>query len=155
MKNKIEIRSAFSAREPVSVSLSGLPSRTKQEFKTEVNINTIIARMRAGINPPQWMTAATPRYGDFTDLPVSFQEAHAIMEAGQAAFMGLPLEMRRYIDHDPAKIDQIPRSLYEKYKLLKPVGPASPAPKEPGSKPADPLPNEPTGSKKPTPKADE
>jgi len=156
---KLEIRSAYSHREPVNNPVSGEPSRTKQEFKDEVNINTIIDRMRKGISPPAWMTSATPRYGDFSNLPVSFQEAHAIMERGNAAFMGLPLEIRRHIDHDPTKIDQIPMELYAKYKLLKPVDPASPAPEAPGSKPVDLVSNEPTGSKKApqkgAPKADE
>ncbi|AZL82749.1 internal scaffolding protein [Apis mellifera associated microvirus 31] len=145
---KFEIRAAYTPREPVHVPLSGEPSRTKQEFKTEVNINEIVARMRRGISPPAWMTSATPRYGDFTDMPVSFQEAHAIMEAGQAAFLGLPLEIRRAIDHDPTRINEIPKELYAKFGLLKPEDPASPAPKAPGSPPVDPSSNEPTGSKK-------
>jgi len=152
MTKKIEIRSAYSPRDPVNCPVSGLPSRTKQEFKDEVNINSVIDRMKRGISPPAWMTSATPRYGDFSDLPVSFMEAHAIMEAGQAAFQGLPLEIRRQIDHDPRKIDQIPKELFAKYGLLKPVDPTSPAPKAPGSPSVDPSSKEPSGSKKPVQK---
>lgn len=114
-----EIRNAFSQREAVHMPVSGNPSPTKQEFLKEVNINSIIAKMRKGISPPPWMTAATPRYGDFTNLPVSFQEAFAIMETGQAAFASLPLEMRRAADHDPRKMDQIPREMYKQFGLLK------------------------------------
>lgn len=116
---KPKIRSAFTQREPVNVPLSGEPTRTKQEFKKEVNINEIVARMRRGIVPPPWMTSATPRYGDFTNLPVSFQEAHAIMQAGQEAFASLPLEFRRALDHDPRNLDRAPRELYEQFGLLK------------------------------------
>lgn len=147
------IRSAYSEREPVSVPLSGEPSRTKQEFKEEVNINEIIARMRRGISPPAWMTSATPRFGDFTDLPVSFQEAHAIMQKGNEVFMSLPLEMRRAADHDPRNLGKIPKNLWAEFGLLKPVDPASPAPEAPGSSPVDPPSNEPTGSKKAAKKA--
>lgn len=118
-KSQRVIRSAYSHREPVNNPVSGEPTRTKQEFKNDVNINTIIERMRKGINPPQWMTSATPRYGDFTNLPVSFQEAHAIMAAGQEAFASLPLEFRRALDHDPRNLDHAPRELYEQFGLLK------------------------------------
>lgn len=162
MSKKFEIRSAFSSRDPVHVPLSGLPSRTKQEFRDEVNINEIIARMHRGISPPAWMTSATPRYGDFTNLPVSFQEAHSIMEAGNAAFMGLPLEMRRAADHDPRNIDQIPREMFEKFGLLKPKEPVEARSGTPDETSADSSAspsgraslssNEPTGSKKPVKK---
>lgn len=118
-KSTRTIRSAYSDREPVNMPVSGEPSRTKQEFKNEVNINSIIQKMRNGISPPAWMTSATPRYGDFTNLPVSFQEAYAIMEAGEAAFASLPLDFRRALDHDPRNLDQAPRELFERFGLLK------------------------------------
>jgi len=122
------IRSAYSQREPVNNPVSGEPTRTKQEFIKEVNINEIVARMRKGISPPAWMTSATPRYGDFTNLPVSFQEAHAIMQQGQEAFMSLPLEFRRALDHNPMNLDKAPKELYEQFGLLKkPVDPTSAA----------------------------
>jgi len=114
-----KIRSAYSEREPVNVPVSNEPTRTKQEFVKEVDINNIVARMRKGIQPPSWMTSSTPRFGDFTNLPVSFQEAHAIMAQGEAAFAGLPLEFRRALDHDPRNLDNAPRELYEQFGLLK------------------------------------
>lgn len=113
------IRSAYSPREPVNMPVSGEPSRTKQEFLKEVNINSIIQKMRNGINPPQWMTSATPYYGDFTNLPVSFQEAYEIMASGQEAFASLPLDFRRALDHDPRNLDKAPRELFERFGLLK------------------------------------
>lgn len=113
------IRSAYSYREPVNNPSTGEPTRTKQEFKKEVDINEIIARMRRGISPPPWMTSATPRYGDFTDMPASFQEAYAIVEKGEAAFASLPLEFRRELDHNPANLDSAPRELFERFGLLK------------------------------------
>lgn len=119
MTKKLEIRSAYSPREPVNNPLSGEPTRTKQEFKDEVNINEIISRMKKGISPPAWMTAATPRYGDFSNMPTSFQEAYAIVEAGEAAFKSLPLGFRRALDHNPANLQNAPRELYDQYGLLK------------------------------------
>lgn len=114
-----KIRSAYSHREPVNNPVSGEPSPTKQEFKNDVNINEIVARMRKGISPPQWMTSATPRYGDFTNMPTSFQEAYALVETAEAAFQSLPLEFRRALDHNPANLPNAPKELYEQFGLLK------------------------------------
>jgi len=124
---KREIRSAFSDRKPVNNPVSGEPSRVKQEFQDEVNINTIVRKMRNGISPPAWMTAATPRYGDFTGMPTSFQDAYNLIERAEEAFRSLPLEFRRAIDHNPANIDRAPRELFEQFGLLKkPAGAESP-----------------------------
>lgn len=114
-----KIRSAYSGQLVVNVPLSGEPTPTKQEFKKEVNINTIIQRMQKGISPPQWMTSATPRFGDFTDMPCSFQEAYAVIERAEESFKSLPLEFRRALDHNPANLQNAPRELYEKFGLLK------------------------------------
>nr|QJB20017.1 MAG: internal scaffolding protein [Microvirus sp.] len=132
-----EIRSAYSKREPVNHPLSGEPSRTKQEFKKEVNINEIVARMRKGIQPLPWMTSATPHYGDFSNLPASFQEAYAIVEQGEAAFASLPLEFRRALDHNPRNLDQAPRELYEQFGLLKAKSDDAALPKEDASPVSD------------------
>lgn len=113
------IHSAYSEKPPVNNPLSGEPSRTKQEFVDEVNINKIVANARRGIQPPAWMTSATPRYGDFTDMPTSFQEAYALIETAEAAFASLPLEFRRAIDHNPLNLDKAPKELYEQFGLLK------------------------------------
>lgn len=127
------IRSPFSKKHRVYQPAPTEPTRTKQEFKDDVCINTIIRRMKNGQNPPQWMTSQTPHYGDFADMPASFMEAHQIMEAGAAAFKSLPLEMRRELDHDPRNLDHAPRALFERFGLLKKPASQSPAPKEPGS----------------------
>lgn len=124
----VVIRSAYSLREPVNNPVSGEPTPTKQEFKNEVNINEIISRMRRGITPPQWMTSATPRYGDFTNMPTSFQEAYALIETAENAFASLPLEFRRALDHNPANLPNAPRELYERFGLLKNVPKSEEAP---------------------------
>jgi len=95
------------------------PTRTKQAFKKECDINEIVARMRKGIVPPAWMTQNTPRYGDFSNLPATFMEAHAIVETAAEAFKSLPLEFRRALDHDPRNLDKAPLKLYEQFGLVK------------------------------------
>jgi len=120
MAAKNKIRSAFSEKHRVYNPLSGEPTRVKQEFKDDVNINSIIRRMKNGQNPPSWMTSNTPHYGDFSNMPTSFMEAHAIMEAGNAAFLSLPLALRRELDHDPRNLDQMTQEQYERFGLLKP-----------------------------------
>lgn len=134
--SKFEIRSAYSPRQPVSNPAPdpSEPSRVKSEFKNEVNINTIVRKMRNGQNPPSWMTSATPRYGDFTSGPQSLMEAFDIVQRAEIAFSSLPLEFRRAIDHDPARITSAPRELWEQFGLLK-KAPASDAPE--GSKKAE------------------
>lgn len=163
-----KIRSAYSHREPVNNPVSDSPpkSPTRQEFKKEVNINEIVARMRKGIQPPAWMTSNTPRYGDFSNMPTSFQEAYAIIESGEAAFKSLPLEFRRALDHNPANLPNAPRELYEEFGLLKtPENPetasggnSSLSKASPSSRPAG-GPNAPSGAnkavKKPANDADE
>lgn len=164
--SKRKIRAAYTPRETVYNPVSGKPSRTKQEFKKEVDINEIVSRMKRGIHPPAWMTSATPRYGDFSDLPASFMEAHAIVETAHAAFMALPLEFRRALDHDPRNLDKAPRELYEQFGLLKkpaaseqpsaassPVG--NPEGQGDGDLPAKAPPGANKGSKKPAQNADE
>lgn len=93
--------------------------RVKQEFKDEVDINRIIERRDRGIQPPPWMTARTPFYGDFSDAPASFQEAFALVQEAEEAFLSLPLAMRKELDHDPRNLDHADRDMYERYGLLK------------------------------------
>ena len=128
MSKKISFRTAYSGHVSVKHPEPTEPSRVKQEFKKEVNINTIVERMRRGIQPPPWMTSATPRYGDFSNMPTNFMDAFAMVERAEEAFMSLPLEFRRELDHDPRNLDKAPRELYERYGLLKakdadPAGP--------------------------------
>lgn len=145
---KRQIRSAYSDKKPVHQPLSGEPSPTKQEFKKEVNINEIVSRMKRGISPPQWMTSSTPRYGDFTDMPTSFQEAYSLIETAEAAFKSLPLEFRRALDHNPANLEHAPKDLYERFGLLKkPEGASSVEPKAHTSQNADPASKGSSGSK--------
>jgi len=80
----------------------GLVSRTKQSFREEADINTIMRRyLRTGILESQ--ARGVPRYGDFT----SAEDYHACMTRVRQAeelFMTLPAEVRDHVDNDPRKL---------------------------------------------------
>lgn len=121
---KIKIRSAF---DPKPDHIDDHPHddnpefKTKQEFKNEVDINTIRRNQDNGIQPPPWMTANTPFYGDMTKNPQSYLEAYNLVEEAEAAFESLPIGFRQAIDHDPRNIALAPRELYEQFGLIRPT----------------------------------
>lgn len=94
----------FSARRPDRLRVEvrfHRPSRTRQEFAAECDINTIMARYSktgvvSHINP------VTPRYLDLTTLP-DFQTAMHMLIDAEAAFASLPAVVRREFDNDPSK----------------------------------------------------
>lgn len=114
----MEIRDRF-CRKRVAISPTHTP-RVKKEFKDEVCINSIVAKMKRGIMPPAWLTSKTPRYGDFTEAPQTLMEAFEVVHRANEAFLSLPVEFRRELDHDPRNLDKAPRELFERYGLIKP-----------------------------------
>lgn len=75
-------------------------SRTQQSHQKEVNINTIVAKARLGVFPD----AAKPGfYGDFTNA-TDYHEAYNRVIDAQSDFMGLPSEIRKKFDNDPAAL---------------------------------------------------
>jgi len=94
---------------------TGGPSRTRQEFAAECDINTIMARYeRTGV--VSHVAARPPAYLDLSDVP-DLMGALAVLEAAGAAFDGLPAHIRREFDNDvpkfvafaedPANIDRL------------------------------------------------
>ncbi|WNK12452.1 MAG: internal scaffolding protein [Microvirus sp.] len=76
--------------------------RTKQSFKEECDINTIMNRFsRTGVLP---VTNRTPTYGDIADL--DFQGAMDLVAAGREMFAALPSKVRERFANDPAKLLQ-------------------------------------------------
>lgn len=102
-----------------SIAKTGIPGRVKKEFAKDVCINNIMAKMKRGISPPAWLTQGNPRYGDFTKSPQTLMEAFEVVKNANEAFLSLPVEFRRDLDHDPRNLDKAPRELYEKHGLLK------------------------------------
>lgn len=130
--SKVKFRSAYSGSlrggHPIIVHDGdhGIRSRVKSEFADEVDINSIMRRVKAGQNPPSWMSSKTPYYADVSNLPLSFAESFNIVQAAKESFLALPLDFRRELDHDFRNLDKAPKELFEKYGLLnRPEAPES------------------------------
>lgn len=118
----MEFRSAYSQKPRVQL-VTPEPSRTKQAFKAECDINTIIARyLKTGqIDLAQRLE---PRYGDCTGL--EFQSAMLTVKQAQSLFDELPSAIRSRFRNEPAEFlnfvqDEKNREEAQKLGLLKPV----------------------------------
>lgn len=137
-------RSAYSPKVPVQWMplASELPyGRTKQAFKDECDINTIIKRfLRTG--QLDLANKLEPRYGDCTGI--EFQAACEKVAAAKSLFAELPAALRNRFDNEPAKfLDFVhdDRNIDEARELglLKPKEAAAPVvatPPEPAPAPA-------------------
>lgn len=114
-----EVLNAWQRRACPHVEPDEIAVHVKNEFKEESDINYIMRRVEQHRVAPSWLDNRTPMYGDFTQLPQSLTEAHAITTRAQEAFMTLPAEMRRELDHDFRRLESAPRELFERYGLLK------------------------------------
>lgn len=77
------------------------PSRTKQAFKDECDVNTIMSRFEKTALL-EHVNRYEGRYGDFTGTPQSFHDALNQVVAAREMFMTLPAKVRREFDNDPA-----------------------------------------------------
>lgn len=76
------------------------PSKTRQEFADECDINRIMAKyQKTGVMP---MAARPPIYVDNWDAPDFMGAMNILLEANEA-FMRLPATVRREFDNDPSK----------------------------------------------------
>lgn len=74
------------------------PTMTQQNFRDEVDINTIVKRFGLTGEMPEDFRA--PEYGDFSDV-TDFQSAQNAVLAAQAAFMEMPAGMRARFENNP------------------------------------------------------
>lgn len=79
------------------------PSRTKQEFTEECDINTIMARFKASGGDPTVLplNSRQARYGDFTSMPESYHAALNYVTDTKHEFMKLDAKIRARFDNDP------------------------------------------------------
>jgi len=77
------------------------PSKTQQQFKEEVDINTIVRRF--GLTGQLPDNPKIPRYGDFTGV-TDYQTAMNAVRAADEAFMALPADVRAAFNHDPQRL---------------------------------------------------
>lgn len=73
---------------------------TQQQFKDEVDINTIVKRFNLTGQMPTGVRL--PTYGDFTGVDDYHSAMNALREAEQA-FMAFPAELRDKFSNDPQK----------------------------------------------------
>lgn len=89
----------FLSRRRVSVVFSR-KSRTRQEFKEETDINTIVRRF--GVTGQVPVSARVPLNVDFADS-VDFREAMNAMVEARESFDVLPAKVRARFHNDPAE----------------------------------------------------
>ena len=76
------------------------PSKTRQEFLDDANINVIVERFGIGHELP--LNNTPPQTGDFTNIP-DFRGAQDLIRKAQEVFGNLPAKIRAKFDNDPAK----------------------------------------------------
>ncbi len=94
------LRSAYSKKSPVRLILTG-HSRTKQSFKDETDINTIMARFQK-TGMLEFVNKHEPQYGDVTAL--DFQSSMERVATSREMFAELPSKVRDRFENDPAKL---------------------------------------------------
>lgn len=80
---------------------TGTETPVQQQFKEEMDINTIVRRF--GITAELPFGPAGGMYGDFTDI-VDYDSAVALVKQTDAQFMSLPAEVRERFMNDPATL---------------------------------------------------
>lgn len=76
----------------------GGPSRTKQSFRDQTDINLIVKNHTEGAHIP--LPTRQPTYGDFSAV-VDLRTAIETVEAADAAFMALPADVRTAALNEP------------------------------------------------------
>lgn len=124
------IRSTFSNKLPVQLTCT-TKGRTKQSFKAECDINTIISRfLRTGVL--DFAQKNQPRYGDCTG--VDYQAALNTVAAAKSLFQELPAALRSRFENEPAKFLEFVQDErnYEEARALGLMKPVAKLP-EPGA----------------------
>lgn len=87
------------------VDCSVEPSRTKQSFKDECDINVLMARVEAagGVLDQGMVEARQAAFGDFSEGLDYFECQNRIL-AAQEAFMTLPARVRERFGNEPAEV---------------------------------------------------
>ncbi len=94
------LRSAYSNKTPVRQHFTKL-SKTKQSFKDETDINTIMARFqRTGML--EFVNKHEPQYGDVT--AIDFQTSMERVATSREMFADLPSKVRDRFNNDPAEL---------------------------------------------------
>lgn len=91
---------AYGQKRKISTSTPG-PSRTKQSFKNECDINVIMSRyQRTGTF--DFVNRLPPQYADVTGH--DYQQAMDLVANARSAFEDLPSRIRSRFENDPAQL---------------------------------------------------
>ncbi len=102
------------------------PSKTRQEFAGETNINTIMKKFeKEGI--VTHLNERQGEYGDFTHV-LTYSESLSQIAEAQTMFDALPSRIRKAFDNDPVKFVEIASDPLQQHKLVE-LG-LAPAPKK-------------------------
>lgn len=121
------------------------PTRTKQSFGNECNINTIMRRYyKTGVI--EHLRHDSPRYLDLSNA-TDYLDAILTVQAAEDAFMELPALVREHFANDPAVYlaafhDPDRRPELQELGLVLPEAP-EPAVPVPSPEPAEPVPDKP------------
>ena len=99
----VEIRSRFDGHERPKGFESLNPTMTQQQFKTECDINHIMAQYEQTnllVDPLVSRNAGEPLFGDFSEMPDLMTAQNKLIEA-QELFMSIPSRIRKEFDNDP------------------------------------------------------
>lgn len=96
--HKYEEKDFVNVDDPAGLDCSVLPSRTAQEFREEVDINTIAERYKLTGELPQDVPMILQ--GDFEEVH-DFQSAMNLVVAGRESFDAMPAAIRAEFRNDP------------------------------------------------------
>lgn len=90
------------SRQRTQISFAGCEARTKQSFREECNINTIMAKwQRTGLI--SHLAGRPPTFGDFSQQ-MDYQEAANKVIRADEAFAELPARIRDRFHNDPGEL---------------------------------------------------
>lgn len=136
MLRKVFVRSAYNYDREAASNASALVSDeetlTSQEFKEEVDINTLLRRFNVTGQLPQGVRM--PTYGDFTGLQ-DFHEAANAISLAHESFEAMPADVRFRFGNDPGRFVEFCSSESNRAEAIK-MGlvPADPIPPVDGVK---------------------
>lgn len=94
-----------SSPEPILVlDCSNSPSRTKQEFAKDADINNIVKKfIKTGQLPPTALAQQKQAYADYSEIG-SFHESFNQILGAREMFQQLPVEIRNRFQNDPGQL---------------------------------------------------
>lgn len=102
-KGRRALRGVYVPHDPVVLMCPEI-GRTKQDFKHECDVNTVMKKYAAmGVKEEHLMQmgAIGGSYEDLVGVPTDLQEAYELVGKAEEAFMSVPAEIRKRFDNDP------------------------------------------------------